>query len=192
MDIFDAPIPSETDAFGSKDSEPGGVGHCRDCGALLPPKTGPGRKPTRCENCRATKPTGGRKAPTSGSTRVVTEALGTMDGIYTMAEVGFLMVSADAAAAFTARRDEAMARNKAAFESNRKLAEKVAKLGQGSGSMAFVLAQVYLVAPAAIAAGAEVRVRRAERLANTETGYEPGTVTTEDGTTVPENLAHLL
>ena len=139
--------------------------HCTECNAILPDHNGRGRKPTKCDNCKRPT-TAGRRAPTTGSTKVVTEALGTMDGFYSMAEVALMIVSPGAALTFTERRGEAMARNKAAFESNKRLAENVAKMGRSSGMAAFVLAQVYLAGPAVIIASSEVRARRASRVAH--------------------------
>lgn len=160
----------DTDMSGSGDTPPptldGTERHCTECNALLPDHNGRGRKPTKCDNCKRPASTAGRRAPTSGSTKVVTEALGTMDGFYSMAEVALMIVSPGAAVSFTERRGEAMARNKAAFESNRRLAENVAKMGRSSGMAAFVLAQVYVAGPAVIIAAADVRSRRAARVAH--------------------------
>ena len=152
---MDTPPPTENDPTAR---------YCAVCNALLPDQKGPGRKATKCEQCK-TSPASARKSPTSGSTRVVTEALGSMDGFYTMAEVALLVVSANASVEFTQRRAEAQTRNKAAFESNKRLAENVAKMGRSSGMATFALAQVYLVAPAIMAAQADMRARRAARVA---------------------------
>jgi len=141
---------------------------CTECGAPLPPTSGPGRKPTKCSDCRARKTSGTRASATPrGTTKTVNEALGTMDGIYGLVEVALMVVSPRAADAWNERRTEAQARNKAAFESSKNLAASVARWGQNSGTATFVLAQVYLAAPSIVIVSSDVRARKRERVAAT-------------------------
>lgn len=186
---------SETDMSGDDGPDLSNARYCVDCHALLPEHTGRGRKPTKCDDCK--RPAAGRRAPTSGSTKVVTEALGTMDGFYSMAEVGLMIVSPAAAVSFTERRAEAQARNKSAFESNKKLAENIAKMGRSSGMAAFFLAQIYLAGPAFIIATADLKDRRAARLATEKaprpkTSPRPDTEAASEPAPEPDRFAYFL
>lgn len=143
---------------------------CIECGTPLAPAHGPGRKPTKCPDCRAKKSAAyGKTTTPRGTTKIVNEALGTMDGIYSMVEVALMVVSPRAAESWNERRGEAQTRNRSAFESSKNLAASVARWGANSGTATFVLAQVYLAAPAIVTVSADVRQRRKERIVLDET-----------------------
>ncbi len=121
---------------------------CIACGKTFDAGNGRGRKPSKCPDCRTQS---SQKVATSSSRRNVSQALSVMDGVYSGLILGMALLLPDAAMAMQANYDQAMRLNRQAFESNKKLADKVTKVGGAGGTIAFVAAQGLMVYPAAVA-----------------------------------------
>ncbi len=134
---------------------------CRECGTPLPEHTGRGRKPVLCSNCK--------KVPSAPRTRKGTadteSALATMESMYQLTAGIMMLFSPSASSVMRSRISTAQAMNRNAFESDKDLARKIARMGEVSAMGTFVMSQAMIVAPTVGELRADMAERRAERRA---------------------------
>ena len=143
---FDAPADT-VPIFDVDEALPSDTRACKECGDPLPEKTGPGRKPTVCDACKAKKTARPARTPSRGSNQDVTKALATMDTIYQGTVLMARIIRPPLAIKLASQIPAAQELNRTAFEADRKLARRVASMGAPGGMGAFIVAQGLMIAP---------------------------------------------
>lgn len=160
-EVIEETLDSDTDA-----TSPAPVSEisCQVCGkdiAYL--YKGRGRKPTKCEEHRASKPS---KLGTAKSTKNVDSACAAMSMMYDILSTALLMIGArKSMRLFAESREELDEKNRKYLANDPALAARLANMGRTGGRYAFISAQVMTVGPVFLLAAGELRERSAERAA---------------------------
>lgn len=129
---------------------------CEVCGVPLV-YSGRGRKPKFCENH---KPNKSRNSTSPRSNSDVNTALQVMETSYSGLSLLLRLTSPRAAEVWESSHDNLMETNRQAFIADKKLCQRIVKLGQTSGTGMFIGAHVFALAPVLMVVREDVLARR--------------------------------
>lgn len=141
---------------------------CEVCGKALV-YSGRGRKPKFCDEHKQSRSSSPRTSSAPRSTGNVNSALQVMETGYAGLSVMLRLFSPTAAVQWESSHDSLIETDRQAFTADPKLAQRIAKLGQTSGTAMFIGAHVFALAPVVMIVRADIQNRQAERQVNQPT-----------------------
>lgn len=135
---------------------------CEQCGDHFE-HIGRGRKPKKCPTCRESRTASTPRASSRRTTsKDVESAIAVLDGMYSTASLGLMMLNPRAAVAWAGQIDQLQAQNRVTLAGDAALTKSINRLGERTGKAAFFLSHVFAIAPVVMVIREDMPKRKAK------------------------------